>query len=332
MTQIPQDEISTVKAVNYLPHHAVFKEGSTTTKLRVVFDGSAKTSSGLSFNDVQRVGPVVQNDLLSITLRFRQYSVVLSADIAQMYRQIRVADHQQDLQRVLWRTESTKPIQHFRLSAVTYGTASAPFLATRALRQIGKENKENYPTASQVIIRDFYVDDLLTGTDTVEEAKELKGELTQLLSDAGMELRKWASNDPSVLNDSNYSTSEKTIQTEKDPKTLGLLWDPRTDTLRYSLKEAPYAKITKLTILSRIAQIFDPLGLVGPAVIKAKILLQRLWQLQIDWDESLPQNLHSEWEYFSTHLMALNKISVERRVINDRPDFVQLHGFSDASE
>ena len=70
MIQIPEEEIHPDHPVNYLPHHAVFKDGSTTTKLRVVFDGSAKTSSGLSLNDVQRVGPVVQNDLFSIILRF----------------------------------------------------------------------------------------------------------------------------------------------------------------------------------------------------------------------------------------------------------------------
>ena len=70
MIQILEEEIHPGHPVNYLPRHAVFKDGSTTTKLRVVFDGSAKTSSGLSLNDVQRVGPVVQNDLFSIILRF----------------------------------------------------------------------------------------------------------------------------------------------------------------------------------------------------------------------------------------------------------------------
>ena len=90
-----------------------------------------------------------------------------------MYRQIKVNRTQQDLQRILWRTNASKPIQHFRLTTVTYGTASAPFLATRALRQIGEERKEDYPNASRVIMQDFYVDDLLTGTNTVEEARQL---------------------------------------------------------------------------------------------------------------------------------------------------------------
>ncbi|XP_033231658.1 uncharacterized protein LOC117182662 [Belonocnema kinseyi] len=71
MELISQEEVETGKLVNYLPHHAVTKESSTTTNLRVLFDGSARTSSGLSLNELQRIGYVVQNDLFSITLRFR---------------------------------------------------------------------------------------------------------------------------------------------------------------------------------------------------------------------------------------------------------------------
>ncbi|XP_033229546.1 uncharacterized protein LOC117181086 [Belonocnema kinseyi] len=309
----------------------LFKEGSTTTKLRVVFDGSAKTSSGLSLNEVQRVGPVVQNDLFPITLRFRQYPIVLSADIAQMYRQIKVTQSQQNLQRIVWRTDASKPIQHFRLTTVTYGTASAPFLASRALRQIGEENKENYPSASQVVMRDFYVDDLLTGANTVEEARKLKTEIIHLLSAAGMDVQKWASNNPYVFEESNHSKSERMIQTDKDPKTVGLLWTLAIDELKYCVQQTSHSCATKRPILSTIAQIFDPLGLVVPAVIRAKIILQSLWQLKLGWDETLPQNLHTVWKEFHGQRKALNEISVPRFVLGENLVTVQLHGFSDAS-
>ena len=312
MTMIPEQELHSDKPVYYLPHHAVMKESSTTTKVRVVFDGSAKTSSGLSLNEVQRIGPMVQNDIFSITLRFRQHPIVLSADIVKMYRQIKIKDNQHDLQRILWRTDSSKPIQHFKLTIVTYGTASAPFLATRALRQIGEENKELYPVASNVIIQDFYVDDLLTGVNSVEEAKTLRSELTKLLLAYGLELRKWASNNPHVFLENNPTNSEKSIQSDKDPKTLGLSWDPQEDILQYSVKKSSSERVTKRSILSKIAQIFDPLGLVGPAIIRAKIIMQEFWKLQLGWDEALPQNLHTLWIEFYEQLESLNKISVPR--------------------
>jgi len=85
----------------FLPHHPVFKEISTTTKTRVVFDGSAKTSNGLSLNDIFQVGPTVQQDLYSIVLRFRTHQVCFTPDIAKMYHQIKVHPQVQNLQIIL---------------------------------------------------------------------------------------------------------------------------------------------------------------------------------------------------------------------------------------
>ncbi|XP_033226063.1 uncharacterized protein LOC117178741 [Belonocnema kinseyi] len=289
MVMISAREIKTDKVVNYLPHHAVLKEGTTTTKIRGVYNGSFPTSTGLSLNQVQRVCPIVQNDLISIMLRFRQHPIVISADIAQMYRQIKINKNQQDLQRILWRADPSLPICHYRLTTVTYGTASAPYLATRVLRQIGEENKNSYHVASEVIIRDFYVDDHLTGTSTVEEARQLKEESTKLLAASGMELWKWASNEPRVFSDLNHSTSERMIKSDKDPRTLGLFWKPETDELQYLVKEQEKQQITKRSILSTTAKIFDPFGLVGSVIIRAKIILQKLWELELSWNEALPQ-------------------------------------------
>ncbi|XP_046142264.1 uncharacterized protein LOC123987928 [Osmia bicornis bicornis] len=178
----------------YLPHHAVFKAQSTTTKLRVVFDGSAKSSSGLSLNDCQLIGSPVQNDLLSILLRFRKHRYVISADIAKMYRQILVHPEDRKFQRLLWRSDPQQPVGLFELNTVTYGTASAPFLATRVLKQIGLDCEGVHQGVSRIIINDFYVDDPLTGASSIAEAKEIKQVLTTILEQAGFPLRKWASN------------------------------------------------------------------------------------------------------------------------------------------
>lgn len=72
------------KTEYYLPHHGVLKGDSYTTKLRVVFNASSRTSTGVSLNDLQMTGPIIQSDLLSIVLRFRSRPIVLSADIQKM--------------------------------------------------------------------------------------------------------------------------------------------------------------------------------------------------------------------------------------------------------
>ncbi|XP_011878133.1 PREDICTED: uncharacterized protein LOC105567678, partial [Vollenhovia emeryi] len=131
----------------YLPHHAVMKEGSETTRLRVVFDASAKTSTGLSLNDVQLVGPTIQQDLFSIMMRFRQHTYAISADISKITEQ---------------------EIDTYELQTVTYGEACSAFLATRALHQAALDLQQRYPEAAEIIIRDFYVDDLLTGDNDIE--------------------------------------------------------------------------------------------------------------------------------------------------------------------
>lgn len=118
----------------YLPHHAVMKESSTTTKLRVVFNASRKTSSGISLNDTMLIGPTIQEDMASILLRWRKYSIVFSADIQKMYRQIWVRKQDAEFQRIVWRDAEDKPIRDYKLTTVTFGTASAPYLATRALQ------------------------------------------------------------------------------------------------------------------------------------------------------------------------------------------------------
>ena len=174
----------------YLPHHAVVKETSPTTKLRVVFDASMKSPSGLSLNDCLMVGPTVQDDLISIFTRFISFQFALTADIQQMYRQIKVYDTNNAYQKILWRNNSNEPIKTYSINRVTFGTASASFLATRTLHQLAKDEYDSYPSASRILKRDFYVDDLLTGAQSLEEAISLRNDLIKLLDREGFSLRK----------------------------------------------------------------------------------------------------------------------------------------------
>ncbi|XP_018394880.1 PREDICTED: uncharacterized protein LOC108773541, partial [Cyphomyrmex costatus] len=104
----------------YIPHHAVIREHSSTTRLRVVFNASQSTSNGSSLNDHLMIGPKLQTDLRSVILRWRQHRYVFTADIAKMYRQIQVDPRDQDYQRILWRSSSSEAVQDYRLLTVTY--------------------------------------------------------------------------------------------------------------------------------------------------------------------------------------------------------------------
>jgi len=201
MTQIDPNEVSDISpGIFYLPHHGVINESSLTTKLRVVFDGSCKSTPNISFNDLLKVGPTTQRDLFTILLRFRKQNVAVTGDIDKMYRQIQVIEEQRDLQRIVWRTNENQKIKHYRLN--TYRTSSA-FLAIRCLQQIGFEKEKRFPLESHAIINDFYVDDLLTGAANIQDAINLKQNLAILLKSYGLHPRKWGSNRSEVL-DQNY--------------------------------------------------------------------------------------------------------------------------------
>ncbi|XP_076383120.1 uncharacterized protein LOC143260685 [Megalopta genalis] len=278
----------------YLPHHAVEKPTSTTTKVRVVFDRAAKSTSGLSLNDTLLTGPTIQDNLFTLLIRFRMHAVVLTADIEKMYRQFIVRPDDRAYQRILWR-DSRGEIATFELNTVTFGLSSAPYLAIRCLHQLADDEQDATPTASVILKRNLYVDDLLTGADTIEEAQVIQRQITRLLRKGGLTIRQWASNEPKLLAGLHTDLIHpKILGNATAMKTLGISWDAEHDTIRYSVQTATANKVTKRHILATIAKIFDPLGLLGPVTIHAKIIMQQLWQLKIDWDESLPANIHTE--------------------------------------
>ena len=157
----------------YLPHHPILRESSSTTRLRVVFNASSLTSNGTSLNSHLYIGPKLLTDLVSIILRWRKHSLVYVADVEKMFRQIRVDPRDCDYQRILKYTQEGE-LQAWRLITVIYGTACAPYLANRVIKQLAKDEGINFPLAKTILEDNLYVDDVLFRADDVEEAKELR--------------------------------------------------------------------------------------------------------------------------------------------------------------
>ncbi|XP_071631880.1 uncharacterized protein [Temnothorax longispinosus] len=338
-----QDHMSVVsddedqEAESYvLPHQAVLRPESVTTKLRVVFDASAKTTLGTSLNDKLMAGPNLQTNLYDILLRFRTHEYVVTADVAQMFRQIRVDKRNQGLLRILWRESPEELIRLCKLHTVTYGTTSAPFLAIRSLIQLTIEEGRDLPLAALALLEDSYMDDVISGARTLAKAIELQKQLSQLMERGQFHLHKWRSNDPRVLK--HIATQCKTddvliIDKEGALKTLGLLWNAKSDCLQYEIKMESTQAITKRVVLSKIAQVFDPLGLLAPLLITGKIIMQKLWTHDLDWDQPIPQELSTEWENYCASLARINTLQIPRNVVPaDQSTTFDIYGFGDASE
>ncbi|GBN43942.1 hypothetical protein AVEN_268195-1 [Araneus ventricosus] len=195
------DSVDPKSSEYYIPHHAVFRPESKSTPLRVVFDASANSSNGVSLNFILLNGGTVQQELFSIISRFRTCKYASSADIQKMYRQILVDESDRDLERILWRPNEFAPVETYRLRTVTYGRTCAPFSATRALKALAEEEQSEFPQAAATLLTDVYVDDILSGSNNLEESKALQHQLIQLLKKGGMELHKLVSNHPELLYD-----------------------------------------------------------------------------------------------------------------------------------
>lgn len=337
---------SKINETVYLPHHAVIRDDKSTTRVRVVFDASCKNENGVSLNDTLMIGPTLQSDLRHIVLRWRMHYVAIIADIVKMYRQVRVADQDIPYQRIVWRDSPDEDIQDFSLTTVTFGTASAPYLAVKALHQIALDEGGQYPTAAVRVPNSYYMDDMMISCSTVEEGKILCHEMKNLLKKAGFELQKWNSNHEDIVKEMEcYNGGVQDTSTEKgkesreeieifeSTKILGLTWCRHTDEFRYTVQlPAAYVKWSKRNIISDISRLFDPLGWLAPSIILAKILIQKLWLAGVNWDDELSDSVKTEWETYRATLPDLSKVRVPRWLgITDDISCVELHGFSDAS-
>lgn len=193
----PSDQVNSTYF--YLPHHDVLKQGSQGSKMHVVFDASCKSTTGVSLNDALMVGPVVQQDLMAILIRFRTRTFVFTADIVKMYRQLLVHDSQIRLQRIWWRDNADAPIETYELQTVTYGTSSASFLAKRYIQHLAQHHALEFSRGSACALRDSYIDDLLTEADTIKEAKITRDEVARSKRRGQFELSKWRSNHTELI-------------------------------------------------------------------------------------------------------------------------------------
>lgn len=316
----------------YLPHHAVIKSDSTTTKLRVVFDASCKMLNGPSLNETLLIGPVVQDTLFNLLLRWRTHRIVLKADIEKMYRQVLVTDAHQSYQRIIWRDNPQNPLQEYQLQTVTFGTAAAPYLAIKTIHQIADDEEMRYPIGAAAIRRDFYVDDLLSGADSVNEAVEKQRQVVNILQCGGFPIRKWSSNSSQVTDCIEDTAKELCGSSDSTLKTLGILWSPQQDALSIKVATNPPEVLTKRQLLSEIAKLFDPLGWIAPSIISMKILLQKLWLAGLSWDDALPNAIQSDWNEFRNQLPSIEHIRINRWLNTSSQSSVEIHGFSDASE
>lgn len=301
------------------------REDKDTTKVRVVFDASSKANNNVSLNDELLVGPRLQQNLRHILMRWRSHKVCIIADIVKMYRMVRVASEDTDFQRLVWRFDTSEPIQHYKLLRLTFGTACAPYLAVKCLQRLAELEETKYPLAAKITKTDYYMDDLMTGSETVSEAVQVHKEMNEWNSNSTYFLEK--------IGKGNLRDENSIIKLNNSIKVLGVSWNRESDKFEYVLN-LPEVKepISKRQVLSDVAKLYDPLGWIAPVVVNAKIFIQTLWKSGLGWDDWLPADLLNQWLKYRQELRELSLLKVPRWLNTTKVCKRELHVFSDSSK
>ncbi|GFV89641.1 integrase catalytic domain-containing protein [Trichonephila clavipes] len=282
----------------YLPHHAVIRSDKTTSHIRIVFDGSAHEDGQSSLNQSLYTGPNLHPNILELLLCFRKSPVAFTADVKPAFLQIELDFRDRDFTRFFWTDNLNKEPYVLNFTRVLFGLRPSPYLLAATLKHHFKKYREQYPHTFELLNSSIYVDDLICGQNDVPDALRTTLECLQIFSDAGMLLRKWRSNSKQL----NLLWQQEGVKTESSEtsaidlrpptKVLGLAWDPENDLIYFDpkdlLKFMTRRGESKRFILSVVGRIFDPIGILGPFVIKLKCLLQELWTQGVEWDSELP--------------------------------------------
>ena len=327
---VDETQVETKNVVHYLPHHPVVTPSKTTTKVRIVYDASAKVRKyEKSLNECLFRGPINLPDMCGILLRFRIYIIVVLADIEKAFLQIGIQDYERDVTRFLWFNNPNEPekvegnLTVYRFCCVPFGIVCSPFL----LEAIFKFHlKKEGSAIANMICDNIYVDNLCVGANSVDEACSTYKEAKEIFKRASMNLREWSSNSAEFLN--RLSVEERSIG--KVLRVFGLLWNHIEDYIQMPTFNFKGSTVTKREVLSYISWIYDPLGMVAPVVLFGKLFLQLL-SYKLDWDDSLPPLLFQEWENIAKILQQLTKVQLPRSVCknNENPTY-EIITFCDA--
>ena len=318
-------------------------------KVRLVFDAAARFK-GISLNDCLLQGPDLYNELRGVLLRFRERPIAFGADIEQMFSNFKVPLEQQDLLRFFWFKDNdpTNEIVPYKSSSHIFGCNSSPAIANLAMKHLASVNlPTEYNPAKDYLRNSFYVDDGLMSVDTPDEAINILTGARSILSTFNTRLHKIASNSAKVLNSfpsSEIATKSTLLPNEKPSpqNTLGLSWNTVTDKLEVNAS-TPQRPFTKRGVLSVVNSLFDPLGIICPAVLGGRLIQRAILSTAksdeegpdtYDWDDPLPETLKSQWDVWISSLLDLSSLQIPRSLLpsNYTPVSQELHIFSDASD
>ena len=325
----------------YLTHHDVMNPQSASTPMRVVFNSSARTRGSFSLNDCLAKGPCLLNQLLGILLRFRQDRFAFIGDIRKMFHSIDIPIQDQMTHLFLWRDmNQEKNPDTYAMTAVNMGDKPASAIAQTALKMTAEDAAEKYPDASKIILSNSYMDDIPASLDSKERGMKVMSEIESVLDERGFKMKNWTFSGQKSKREKSVDQAAVQALLRKDignelGKVLGMEWETEEDVIQFQLYSLENdEETTKRSCLSTICKFYDPVGLLTPVTVTAKIILRKIWGFlpKVGWDDPLPTELQKEWSSFRESLLHVRSLKFSRSF---RPKDAQspvLILFSDGSK
>ena len=348
--------------VHYSPHHAVIRKERETTKVRIVYDGSAKQSRDeRSLNDCLEIGENYIPHVFDQIIKFRWNAIGLTGDIEKAFLQVGINVEDRDMLRFLWYEDpfssNPKPVV-YRFNRLVFGLRPPSILGATIEHHL-RLFEQSEPEIAELLKDSLYVDDLITGEENDAKAFNVYKKSKDIMSKGGFNLRKWRSNSSNLLklikndripqkqsepasnnpneDDESYAKSQTTIGRNEESndttvKVLGLNWDIVTDEFFFELSDlSRYGKSipeTKRSVLSFTAKLFDPIGFLTPFTVELKIMFQQLYLTNTSCDCVLEEVLLRKWRTILDELkFPSDFVRIPRCYFQGKAIEIQIHGF-----
>ncbi|GFX95739.1 integrase catalytic domain-containing protein [Trichonephila clavipes] len=297
--------------------------------MRIVFDASSHEDGQPSLNDCIWSGGNLNPNIFYLIISFRLNTIAITVDIERAFLQISLRDEDRDAVRFLFpdiRSNQTDPykFQVYRFKCVMFGVNVSPFLLSATIKHHIENYREQYPAATEMLDTCLYVDDVISGADDISQALKVSKDAETIMKNASMKLRKWNSNDQTLMRTWEKEGLETHPRHPDDSskipssKVLGIPWDVVHDYFTIDVKgllQLDTSKpITTRIVLQSAGKIYDPVGFLSPYTIRLKCLLQELWLRKLSWDDELPPDIHASKAYGAAAFLRVkhkDRVSVD---------------------
>ena len=261
-----------------------------------------------------------------------------------MYNCVKLDQNDWCFQRYLWKDDlnENNPVEEKIIKTIIYGVKCSGNQAECGLRKTAIASEKEFPDVHRIIMKDLYVDDCISGENSIEEAKQRSDELEMVLAKGGFSLK-------GITMSGNHPSKELSIN-GTTISIAGMSWQPKDDVVSLDVKQVNFAKkcrgrkkdeiykvpenLTRRHCTAKVAEIFDLTGMLTPIVATMKLDLHDLVLLKLDWDDKIPENLRQVWLNHFEMMSEINTLKYERAIVPiDAVDTkIETFGFGDASK